>query len=146
MYVRRGTSNAGESSITWSAWRKIPNTSVADVPITYINTFENETYVKPASTNVCSYYVSNGNCIISIETTCLSTSTGFTQIISGLPKPKSTLYANAIDRMMSANSGARGLFQLTRNGTLNITCNYGDTSVATIRYLYVSFSYPVAES
>ena len=128
----------------WSAWRKILNTTVEDVPITYINTFENETYVKPAMSNVCSYYVSNGNCIISIESVCLSTSTSFTQIISGLPKPKTTLYANAIDRMVSVNSGARGLFQLTRNGDLNITCDYGDTSVVTTRYFYVSFSYSVS--
>lgn len=130
----------------WTSWQRVCTTTVEDVPITYINTFENETYVKPAASNVCSYYVSNGNCIISIESVCLSTSTTFTQIISGLPKPKTTLYANAIDRMVSANSGARGLFQLTRNGDLNITCDYGDTSVVATRYFYVSFSYLVAES
>lgn len=133
-----------ENSVDMSAWGKVCTTTVEDVPITYINTFENETYVKPAMSNVCSYYVSNGNCIISIESVCLSTSTNFTQIISGLPKPKTTLYANAIDRTMSANSGARGLFQLTRNGDLNITCDYGDTSVVATRYFYVSFSYSVA--
>lgn len=130
----------------WTPWKVVCTTSVEDVPIMYINTFENETYVKPAISNVCSYYVSNGNCIISIESVCLSTSTSFTQILSGLPKPKTTLYANAIDRMISANSGARGLFQLTRNGDLNITCDYGDTSVVATRYFYVSFSYPVAKS
>ena len=134
----------GEKGFT--GWKRLCATTVEDVPITYINTFENETYVKPAVSNVCSYYVSNGNCIISIESVCLSTSTTFTQIISGLPKPKTTLYANAIDRTMSSNSGARGLFQLTRNGDLNITCYYGDTSVVTTRYFYVSFSYTVAES
>lgn len=143
-YIR--SSHYTGSEYVWSAWGKVCTTSVEDVPITYINTFENETYVKPAISNVCSYYVSNGNCIITIESVCLSTSTNFTQIISGLPKPKTTLYANAIDRMISANSGARGLFQLTRNGDLNITCDYGDTSVVTTRYFYVSFSYPVAES
>ena len=132
----------GEKGFT--GWKRLCATSVADVPITYINAFEDETYVKPTNTNLCSYYVSNGNCIISIELFCLSTSTNFTQIISGLPKPKTTLYANAIDRTMNSNSGARGLFQLTRNGDLNITCDYGDTSVVTSRYFYVSFSYSVA--
>ena len=133
-------------SVDMSAWGKVCTTSVADVPLTYINTFEDETYVKPASDNVCSYFVSNGNCIISIETSCLSTSTTFSKIISGLPKPKTTLYANAIDRIMSTKSGARGLFQLTRNGDLNVTCDYGDSSVSMNRNFYVSFSYLVAES
>ena len=93
---------------------------------------------------MCSYYVSNGNCIISIESVCLSTTDNFVQILSGLPKPKTTLYANVIDRNMKINSGARGLFQLTRNGDLNIACDYGDTSVVVTRCFYVSFSYLVA--
>ena len=144
MYIR--SSHYTGSEYVWSAWGKVCTTTVEDVPITYINTFEDETYVKPTTPNVCSYYVSNGNCIITIESFCLSTSTSFTQIISGLPKPKTTLYANAIDRTISVNSGARGLFQLTRDGDLNIVCDYGDTSVVTSRYFYVSFSYSVAES
>ena len=133
-------------SSSWTAWEKVCTTSVADVPVTYINTFENETYVRPGTSNVCKYHVSNGNCIITIESTCLSTTNDFIQILSGLPKPKTTLYANAIDRMVSTKSGARGLFQLTSNGVLSIVCNYGDTSVVETRYFYVSFSYPVAES
>ena len=133
-------------SVDMSAWGKVCTTSVADVPLTYINTFEDETYVKPSNTNVCNYYVSNGNCIISIETNCLSTSTNFTKIISGLPKPKIRLYANATDRQMNWNSGSRGVFQLMPTGVLNVVCNYGDTSVTGGRNLYVTFSYPVAGS
>ena len=130
----------------WTDWRKILGTTVEDVPITYINTFENETYVKPSSHNTCSYFVSNGNCIITIETICLSTTNDFTQIISGLPKPKTTLYANAADRLMGSKSGARGVFQLITDGTLRIVCDYGDPSISTDRFLYATFSYPVAES
>ena len=133
-------------SVDMSAWGKILNTTVADVPITYINTFEDETYVKPTNTYVCSYSVTNGICVIKLETICLSTTDDFVQILSGLPKPKEIMYSNVIDRTMSSNSGARGLFQLVTNGTLRITCNYGDSSVSGVRNLYATFSYLVAES
>ena len=128
----------------WHNWRKLCTTSVADVPVTYINTFENETYVKPIGTNSCSYYVTNGNCIVTFRTFCLSTITSFTQIVSGLPKPKEIIFENAIDRNMNWNSGARGVFQLNTSGVLNVVCNYGDTSVTGDRNFYVTFSYPVA--
>ena len=128
----------------WSTWRKIP-TTVADIGVTYINTFENETYVKPTGAKSCSYYVTNGHCMVTLQTFCLSTTNIFTQIVSGLPKPKALLYSNAIDRQMNSNSGARGVFQLTTGGVLNVVCNYGDTSVTGGRNLYVTFSYPVAE-
>ena len=130
----------------WTSWQKVCTTSVADVPSTYINTFENETYVKPANTNVCSYSVTNGICVIKLETICLSTTDDFVQILSGLPKPKEIMYSNAIDRVMNSNSGARGLFQLVTNGTLRITCSYGDSSVSGVRNFYTTFSYLVAES
>ena len=130
----------------WADWRKIPTTGVADVGVTYINTFEDETYVKPTGTNACSYHVINGHCIVTLQTFCLSTSQDFVQIVSGLPKPKVFLYANAIDRNMESNSGARGVFQITANGVLNVVCNYGDTSITAGRNLYATFSYPVAES
>ncbi len=146
MYVRRGVSNNGESSITWSSWKGLCATTVKDVPKTYINTFEDETYVKPTYTNVCSYSVTNGICVIKLETACLSTTDDFVQILSGLPKPKEIMYSNAIDRAMNSNSGAKGLFQLVTDGTLRVVCNYGDSSVSGVRYFYVTFSYLVAES
>ena len=130
----------------WHNWRKIPTTSVSDVGITYINTFEDETYVKPTGTNACSYHVINGHCIVTLQTFCLSTSQNFVQIVSGLPKPKTFLYANAIDRNMTSNSGARGVFQITTSGAINVVCNYGDASVTAGRNLYATFSYPVAKS
>ena len=133
-------------SVDMSAWGKVCTTTVKDVPKTYINTFENETYVKPTNTSVCSYSVTNGICVIKLETVCLSTTDDFVQILSGLPKPKEIMYSNAIDRTMSSNSGARGLFQLVTDGTLRITCSYGDSSVSMVRNFYVSFSYLVAES
>ena len=130
----------------WTDWQRVCTTSVADVPITYINKFEDETYVKPTNTYVCSYSVTNGICVIKLETICLSTTDDFVQILSGLPKPKEIMYSNVIDRTMSSNSGARGLFQLVTNGTLRITCNYGDSSVSGVRNFYATFSYLVAES
>ena len=133
-------------SVDMSAWGKVCTTSVADVPITYISTFENETYVKPTNTNVCSYSVTNGICVIKLETICLSTTDDFVQILSGLPKPKEIMYSNVIDRIMSSNSGAIGLFQLVTDGTLRITCSYGDSSVSGVRNFYATFSYLVAES
>ena len=95
---------------------------------------------------MCSYSVTNGICVIKLETMCLSTTDYFVQILSGLPKPKEIMYSNAIDRTMSSNSGARGLFQLITDGTLRITCSYGDSSVSGVRYFYATFSYLVAES
>ena len=131
---------------SWGKWQRLCTTKVADVGITYINTFENETYVKPSGTNSCSYHVINGHCIVTLQTICLSSTNNFVKIVGGLPKPKALLYSNAIDRQMNSNSGARGVFQLTTGGVLNIMCNYGDTSVTDGRNLYVTFSYPVAES
>lgn len=133
-------------SVDMSAWGEICTTTVADVPITYINKFENETYVKPSGDNICSYCVTNGVCALRLETNCLSTTDTFVQILSGLPKPKRVLYSNAIDRIMSSNSGARGVFKLITDGTLQVVCNYGDSSVTKSRNFYISFSYLVAES
>ena len=129
------------------AWQRVYTTSVADVPITYINTFEDETYVKPSNTNACSYQVINGHCIIRLETFCLTSTThDFVQIFSGLPKPTNELFSNIIDRNMQINSGARGVYSLLPNGTLRIVCDNGDTSTGGPRYFYATFSYPVAES
>ena len=130
----------------WTDWQRVCTTSVADVPETVINTFEDETYVKPSNSKVCSYYVVNGYCTVTLETVCLSTTENFVQIISGLPKPKTTVYSNATDRTMDTNSGARGLFQLLSNGNLRVVCSYGDTSVTKIRNFYATLSYPVAKS
>ena len=128
----------------FSKWKIMSGSTVADVPVTYINTFENKTYVKPAETNVCSYYVTNGRCELKLGVVCLSTTNNFVQIISGLPKPKSAVYSNVTDLIMS-NSGARGVFQLITDGTLKIVCSYGDSSIAGDRFFYTTLSYPVAE-
>ena len=144
----RGISWSTTTNNTFSPWKRVCTTSVADVPITYINTFEDETYVKPANnnTNGCSYHVTNGICVIKLETVCLSTTDNFVRILSGLPKPTRVLYSNTIDRVMSSNSGARGVFKLVTDGTLQIVCSYGDPSVTKARNFYTSFSYPVEES
>ena len=130
---------------TWSKWQKVCTTTVADKSVTYINTFEDETYIKSMGNNKCAYHVINGYCVIRLETVCLATTDSFIQILSGLPKPGMVLYENAIERQMGSNSGARALFQLTHDGNLKVACNYGDTNVTGVRSMYVTFSYPVAE-
>ena len=129
----------------WGTWQQV-RSGVTDVPITYINTFENETYVKPTRNDVCNYCVTNGFCIVTIEAVCLSTSDNFVQILSGLPKPKTTIYSNTIDRQMGSNSEAKATFQLTSDGRLRVACNYGESSISGTRNFYATFSYPVAES
>ena len=129
----------------WGTWQQV-RSGVTDVPITYINTFENETYVKPTRNDVYNYCVTNGFCIVPIEAVCLSTSDNFVQILSGLPKPKTTIYSNTIDRQMGSNSEAKATFQLTSDGRLRVACNYGESSISGTRNFYATFSYPVAES
>lgn len=146
IYIRTILRRNGTNEWVEPNWKRVCSTSVADVPITYINKFENETYVKPSDTNVCSYYVTNGHCIIRLETVCLSTTQNFVQLVSGLPKPKDGLFSNVIDRQMESNSGARGIFHLLPSGILRVVCNYGDSSVTEPRKFYATFSYPVAES
>ena len=146
IYIRTILRRNGTNEWVEPKWQKLCSTSVDDVPITYINKFENETYVKPNDTNVCSYYVTNGHCIIRLETVCLSTTKNFVQLVSGLPKPKDGLFSNVIDRQMESNSGARGIFHLLPSGILRVVCNYGNSSVTEPRKFYATFSYPVAES
>lgn len=146
IYIRTILRRNGTNEWVEPKWKRLCSTSVDDVPITYINKFENETYVKPSDTNVCSYYVTNGHCIIRLETVCLSTAQNFVQLVSGLPKPKDGLFSNVIDRQMESNSGARGIFHLLPSGILRVVCNYGDSSVTEPRKFYATFSYPVAES
>ena len=130
----------------WGGWMKLCTTSVTDVPSTIISSFEDETYIKPSSATVCQYVVKNGYCNIRLETSCIATATSFIKILSGLPKPATIMYQNAVDRGMNGDTGARGVFQLSTTGDLWVVCNYGDTSISGTRNLYVSFSYPVAES
>ena len=131
---------------SYKPWQKVYVTSISDISKTIINTFDDETYVKPNKTNTCDYTVKDGICTLRIEKACIATSANFTKIISGLPKPMLTLYENAINRNMSVDTDARAVFQLSINGDLYVSCNYGDESVTGARNFYVSFTYPVAES
>ena len=76
---------------------------------------------------------------------CLATSANFTKILSGLPKPMTILYENAVNRNISVDTDVRAVFQLSTAGNLYVTCNYGDESVTGARNFYVSFTYKVAE-
>ena len=147
-YVRQikycGFDRYREEGAKWGKWQKVCTTTVADVAKTVISAFEDETYIKP-NVNKCDYSVKNGYCTIRLETTCIATSTAFTQILSGLPKPPTVMFQNAINRNMEFYTDARAIFHIDSDGNLYVSCNYGDPSVAGVRSIYVSFSYPVAE-
>ena len=55
------------------------------------------------------------------------------------------MFQNAINRNMEFYTDARAIFHIDSDGNLYVSCNYGDPSVAGVRSIYVSFSYPVAE-
>ena len=129
----------------YKPWQKVYVTSISDISKTIINTFDDETYVKPNKTNTCDYTVKDGICTLRIETMCLATSANFTKILSGLPKPMIILYENAVNRNISVDTDVRAVFQLSTAGDLYVACNYGDDSVTGARTFYVSFTYKVAE-
>ena len=129
----------------YKPWQKVYVTSISDISKTIINTFDDETYVKPNKTDGCDYIVKDGICTLRLETMCLATSANFTKILSGLPKPMTILYENAVNRNISVDTDVRAVFQLSTAGNLYVTCNYGDESVTGARNFYVSFTYKVAE-
>ena len=138
MYVRRGISNAGESSITWSAWRKIPNTSVADVPMTTVSLDSSK-----FSSGSLRYEVKNGVCYVYI--TNLNTEATFKDDSMNsilMPMPSSGLVASPI---VSETTGATvGLFYINSDYFgLMPRCRIFTSPP---HKGYTTFSYLVAES
>ena len=118
----------------WHNWRKIPTTSVADVPVTYISSSNsNVTF----GSHSC-YSVVNGICYVSIwEFKGLTVSQDIA-VATGMPKPKQITGTSIIN---ANNSGDNVAFIYVDNS--NSLCV--NTFTPNI-YGYGSFSYPVAES
>lgn len=126
---------------TWSRWRKICTTSVADVPQTTI-TFTDTTNYKPESNHVdYGYRVLNGICYLQLCIRVVSVSSSPVIICDNLPKPL---------------NGVRGTCaSWTNNDSTSLCLKYGIyTEDSTLRvwdgvvgqaYLF-RVSYPVAES
>lgn len=123
-------------STTWTGWRRVCTTSVADVPKTVI-TSENTNITLNES---CVYEVIDGICYVSLWG-FQSTVTGQHIICTSMPKTK----MNSQGICTYGNSGVGGGCAFTycdikRNGKLYVEINVTDQP------LYGSFSYPVAES
>ena len=128
MYIGqlKGTNGTGLS------WKKVCATSVKDVAMTSINTFDTATM-----TGTLSYEVVNGICYVYVNYFNNSV-TGVNQVIcSSLPKPKALTVSVA---------------HHDRTGTVvALLCLFGGTSILrghfySTKSCFTSFSYPVAES
>lgn len=123
----------------WHNWRKIPNTSVADVPVTTItNTLVSTKVALDNSDSYATYYVKSGTCYVTIWSLRLIEACSVETIFNGLPK--STIgvtcpLCNGVESFaqvfMSPNSGV-----IAFNANASLVNKSG----------YCSFSYPVAES
>ena len=123
----------------WHNWRKIPTTSVADVPVTNITTNLVSTKVAlDNSDSYATYYVKSGTCYVTIWSLRLIEACSVETIFNGLPK--STIgvtcpLCNGVESFaqvfMSPNSGV-----IAFNANASLVNKSG----------YCSFSYPVAES
>ena len=117
----------------WHNWRKIPTTSVADVPKTNIlSSNSNVTF----GSHSC-YSVVNGICYVSIWEFKGLTVSRDVSVATGMPKPKQITGTSIIN---ANNSGENVAFIYVDNSnTLCVNTFTPNT------YGYGSFSYPVAE-
>ena len=116
---------------TWGNWGTISSTSVADIPLTNITTYDT-----PTVSGTVSYQVKNGICYVFVNNIVSSTTGNDVTLKTGLPKPKCTVATSAFYDMQGNISS---MIFVTTGGTLkghffNTTSGWG------------SFSYPVAES
>ena len=120
----------------WHNWRKIPTTSVADVPKTEL---KNTSTSYPNDTN--SYYtVKNGWCQVSLSFKCATAETNLVDVLT-LPKPKMLTYAYGFPRNINIDVSKAPVFIfLTEDGVLQMAYGSGDGTP-----YRCSFSYSVAE-
>ena len=119
----------------WGAWRKIPTTSVADVPRTAL-TFPNTTYYEPAVADSCYYFVKNGICYINLRIKAIAPTILSTDcVITGLPKTATTINQT----ISPINTGTKGM-QLYQGGT-TLNLRHGEVG----GQYEIFYSYPVAE-
>ena len=123
----------------WSAWRKIPNTSVADVPITTItNTLVSTKVTFQAADSNAYLYVKNGICYVSIWDITILEEANLEVLFNNAPKA-----AFMVGCALHNGYESFGHVFVTTNSTeirLNAPSGLAGKSG------YCSFSYPVAES
>ena len=123
----------------WSAWRKIPNTSVADVPVTTItNTLVSTKVTFQAADSNAYLYVKNGICYVSIWDITILEEANLEVLFNNAPKA-----AFMVGCTLHNGYESFGHIFVTTNSTeirLNAPSGLAGKSG------YCSFSYPVAES
>ena len=123
----------------WSTWRKIPNTSVADVPVTTITNNLVSTKVAFQAPDSNAYlYVKNGTCYVSMWNVTILEEASLEVLFNNAPK-------SAFMVVCALHNGYEsfGHVFITTNST-EIRLNASSRLVG--KSGYCSFSYPVAES
>lgn len=118
----------------WSTWRKIPNTSVEDVPVTDL-TWADTTHFENSFTR-CKYQVKNGVCFVNIDMVCNSPISQGYKLPITLPTPNTEYVHYRVSSFQSSSSITIAVV----GGEVVV---YG--GLVGDRYLG-TFSYPVAES
>ena len=122
----------------WHNWRKIPTTSVADVPVTDV-TFTSPNVSKARENEVCKYCVKNGVCYVTLNDLLFSSGYKSEEGFVVLPKPAMRQDFELTD---SLGTTVLGKLFLEESGAMHL---YTNTTPVTATG-YISFSYPVAES
>ena len=123
----------------WHNWRKIPNTSVADVPVTSL-AWEDTTYFENSFTG-CNYQVKNGVCFVNIDMICNSPMTGGYKLPIILPTPNIDYVHSGVSSLPKGTYEHSSITIAVTGGGTHVVA-YG--GIASDRYLG-TFSYPVAE-
>ena len=113
-------------------WRKIPTTSVADVPKTRITFSANTNYEEKATSIYSNYEVADGICYVLIYAKCLAPTNSWISINNSLPRPKRFVFkslnalANATDSLNCTinEGGTMSLRSGTANGEYITTFSY----------------------
>ena len=123
---------------TWTSWRKVCTTSVADVSITKINIING--IVNPN----CNYQVKNGVCYIQLNsgTYSLGENVSGLQLATGLPIPLSGQVANTYVPWASGDASKQVILFVDGVGDLRLHAPVSANGCS----VFTSFSYPVSES
>ena len=125
------------ASSTWTKWRKLCTTGVADVPVTNIAPSDTTTFVGFKDNTTCNYCVRNGICHVSLWGVRVA-STGKT-IRTNVFLPRTANVQAGTLMTGSGDATCHAFAFILDNGELCF-----DVKDANIE-LYGSFSYPVAE-
>ena len=122
---------------TWTAWRRVCTTSVADVPKTKI-TFRDTTNYEVYNPDITTYEVVNGICYLQADVKVKNKSLTYNKVLDGIPIPKSQKNGMA-GAWNSNNTNVNLLFEI-RNGALFLA--YGEPS----QHHLINIAYPVENS